>query len=86
MFTDAPEGSARCVLNAGAGALVGLPLLSALCIQIPPCLPEWSGARGLFIAFAKIAWATSKRFLCLVSQYGFVNYIYFFVDKLFILW
>ena len=39
LYADAPERSARCVLNAGAVALVVLPLLSAIVYKYPPCLP-----------------------------------------------
>lgn len=50
LYADAPGRSVRCNLNAGAGALVGLPLLSAIVYKYPPRLPAVRARGGLFIA------------------------------------
>ena len=50
LYAVAPGCSARCALNAGAGALVVLPLFSAIVYKYPPCLPAVRAHGGLFIA------------------------------------
>lgn len=64
------------MLNACAGALVGLALLSAIVYNSPPCLPGSPGARGLIHSFLHQSLGLRLSDWCVLCRYMVLETIF----------